>query len=387
MSFSFGSTAPATAAAPAFGAATAPTAGFGFGTQPAAAPAATTGFGFGTSTAAPTAFGTAAATAAPAATTGLGLGGLTGFGFGQTTQQPAATNAFGSTGGFAFGSSAPAAAQPAATPQPQQPPPQQQQQAQYANSIEARVTAIKNAYSPTSPDCRFQTVFYNKVEPNTIPQYVRPPVANVRLWEAAVKNNPDPTQLVPSLAVGFEDLRKRISEQDKAAAAFNATLASMSASLESMVHGHEASTASAMVQLQRVHAQQSHRLLQLVNRVECARSKDVLPRLPAELEFEHKLHVLERRITQPQPLSQKIAELAAMVKLMEAKSDGMSVPSATGSADVDSWLQPDDPSAQQLFQFMQTQRIALEHVTAMIKQDQRDLQTIQQITSQTNANI
>jgi nuclear pore complex protein Nup54 len=392
---SFGPSSSGFSAPAASGFAAPATGGFGFGAPAATgfgAPAAAaappaTGFGFGATT-----FGPAASTQQPAAT---GFG--TGFGFGAPQQQPAATG-FGlpaaTTGGFGgFGG------QPQPTQQQQQQAAQQQQQqqqqqaqfnAQYATSIEARVSAIKNSYSPASPDCRFQTVFYNKVEPNTIPQYVKPAIANARLWEAAVKNNPDPSALVPSLAVGFDDLRKRISEQDKAAAAFNATLASMSASLESMVHGHEASTASALVQLQRVHAQQSHRLLQLVNRVECGRSKEILPRLPQELEFDHKLQVLERKITQPQPMSLKIAELAAMVKLMEQKNDGSTMGQTAGgdaASSGASWLHPDDPAAQQLFNFLQTQRVALEHVTAMVKQDQRDLQTIQHVINQPHTNM
>lgn len=400
MSFSFGGfgstpAAPGPTPSPggfAFGSSQ-PTATTGFGTTttPATGTAPNNGFGFGT-------FGTnqpATSTGAnppPATQTGFGFG----FGSAPTTatQPPATTNTTNQpTTGFGFGLT-PTNTNTQPTAGTQQPPQQQQQfQAQYANSIEARFMAIKDAYSPSSPDCRFQTVFYNKVEPNTIGQYVRPPIANARLWEAAVKNNPDPSTLVPSLAVGFEDLRKRISEQDKAAAAFNATLASMSASLESMVHGHEASTALALVQLQRVHAQQSHRLLQLVNRVECARSKDILPRLPQELEFEHKLHVLERKITQPQPLSHKIAELSAMVKLLEHKNDSTTGNSLTPTlhssdgASVAAWLQSDEPSAKELFQFLQTQRIALEHVTAMVKGDQRDLQTIQQITTQANTSL
>lgn len=374
--FGFGTTSKGfgTAAAPATG-------GFGFGTAPAAAP--TTGFGSGFG-----AFGTQSNAGAPANNV------FGGFGFGQNTAAPAAapatTNLFGASApvGGAFGNAfgqQPTQQQRDALAQ-QQAAQQVAFQAQYAHSIEARVSAIQSAYSPQSPDCRFQTVFYNKVEPQTIAQYVKPAIANARLWDAAVKSNPDPSTLVPSLAIGFDDLRKRISEQDKAAAAFKTTLESMSKSLESMVHGHEASTASALVQLQRVHAQQSHRLLQLVNRVECARARD-LPRVPQELEYDHKLQVLERKISQPQPLADKIAELAAMVKLMEQKNEGATTASgalamedSTGGGAA--WLHPDDPSAQQLFTFLQTQRVALEYVTQMTKEDQRDLQTIQQVITQ-----
>ena len=405
--------APAAAAAPAAG-------GFGFGTPApaAAAPAATFGgFGGGFGAAAPAAggfgaapatggfgFGAPAAAAAPATTGGFGFGtapattgfgaaaapATGGFGFGGFGTQPAAAQP--SFGGFG--------AQPAAQPQPQQ---QQQVAAAAAatfpaHSIEARLLAIRSAYSASSPDCRFQTVFYNKVDSATVGQYVKPPHANSRLWEAAVKANPDPAALVPSLAVGFEDLKKRIHEQEKASAAFGTTLDAMSASLATMIHGHEASTAASLAQLQRTHAQQSHRLLQLVDRVECARARDVTPRLPEEMEFEHKLRVLERALKQPQPLQAKIQQLAQAVKQLEARgaaaaaAGGVSDDASGGAAaqannSSASWLLNDEAANEKLFHFLQTQRSALEHVTGLLKQDQRDLQTIQAVTQQAGVGI
>ena len=401
--FSFGAAAGAAptfgAAAPTFGAAAAPTFG--------AAAAAPT---FGAAAAAPT-FGAPAAAAAPTfgafgttsnAAGGFGFGTAApaagGFGFGAPAAAASSAaptfGAFGSTpaagttaaapsfGGF--GSFAPVAA-PATTtpfgvpvPAVQFPP----------HSIEARLLAIKAAYSASSPECRFQTVFYNKVDANTVQQYVKPPQANVRLWESAVKNNPDPSALVPSLAVGFEDLRKRVLEQEKASAAFGATLEAMGESLAGMIHGHEASTAASLAQLQRVHAQQSHRLLQLVDRVECARSRDVTPRLPEELEFEHKLLVLSRALSQPSPLHSKIAQLGQAVKQLEARGGagaGAEDAVTSSGASAAAWLLQDESANEKLFHFLQTQRSALEHVTAILKQDQRDLQTIAQVTQQANA--
>lgn len=249
------------------------------------------------------------------------------------------------------------------------------------------MAAIRAAYSPSSAECRFQTVFYNKVDSNTIAQYVKPAQANPRLWEAAVANNPDPTALVPSLAVGFEDLHKRVAEQEKAAAAFTATLEAMSSSLAAMVHGHEASTAASLAQLQRVHAQQSHRLLQLVNRVECARARDVAPRLPEELDYEHKLHVLERALTHPQPLSGKIQQLAGAVKQLESRGGADETGSSQATNATAAWLLNDEAANEKLFHFLKTQRQALEHVTSLLKQDQRDLQTIQQVTQQAHGNM
>lgn len=54
--------------------------------------------------------------------------------------------------------------------------------------------------------------------------YTKPPNADERLWQQAMHNNPDPKYLVPVLAVGFDDVKKRVDEQAKASAAHQAKL-------------------------------------------------------------------------------------------------------------------------------------------------------------------
>jgi hypothetical protein len=133
--------------------------------------------------------------------------------------------------------------------------------------------------------------------------------------------------------------------------------------------------------MQRVHAQHAHRLLRILNRVEAARAKDVTPRLPEEVEFEHKLQVVERALNQPpQPLFAQIQQLAAAVQQLEGREEAAAGAGGAASAlPSDSpWLLRDDQSAEKLFHFLKTQRDALEHVVTLLRQDQRDLATIAQ---------
>ncbi|KAI9027448.1 nucleoporin complex subunit 54-domain-containing protein [Phycomyces nitens] len=201
--FSFG--APATSApAPAafsFGGNAAlnkpPTLGFGASSTPASAPS-TNAFGFGAnstaaSAPAPFSFGN---TTAP--TSGIG-----GFSFG-------ASNTTAPTGGFSFG----------ANPQQQNASSfgQQQQQQQAVTAPQPEKTweelaILKAKWDPSSPLCGFKHYFYNQVPPNEIRLYVRPPNQDERLWEEAIRNNPDPSCMVPVLVVGFDDLLKRVNVQ------------------------------------------------------------------------------------------------------------------------------------------------------------------------------
>lgn len=61
-------------------------------------------------------------------------------------------------------------------------------------SIESRLQAIKSAWDPADPGCKFQTYFYNEVlPPNKASMYGRPPQGtDDRAWQKAVRENPDP---------------------------------------------------------------------------------------------------------------------------------------------------------------------------------------------------
>ena len=53
------------------------------------------------------------------------------------------------------------------------------------------------------------------VNPEEATLYQRPPEHDPTLWERAVLNNPDPKVFVPALAVGLEDVQKRVDQQSQ----------------------------------------------------------------------------------------------------------------------------------------------------------------------------
>ncbi|KAF8752275.1 Nucleoporin complex subunit 54 [Rhizoctonia solani] len=89
-----------------------------------------------------------------------------------------------------------------------------------------QVSVHLQAWSPASPDCRFQYYFYNLVEN---PQaYGRPANAtNEALWKRAISENPNPERLVPALAIGFDDLKKRTLSQQQENQSHMAALAQL----------------------------------------------------------------------------------------------------------------------------------------------------------------
>ncbi|KAL7006694.1 Nucleoporin nup57 [Cystobasidiomycetes sp. EMM_F5] len=96
-----------------------------------------------------------------------------------------------------------------------------QQHAQPQLSIEERITAVQNAWNPQSPSNRFVYYFYNlSSTPLTVPLTQLPIPQNVAasphltaLYKSAVLENPRPSDFVPALATGMDDLKRRVDAQ------------------------------------------------------------------------------------------------------------------------------------------------------------------------------
>lgn len=238
--------------------------------------------------------------------------------FGSTTQQPSQTGGlFGSAaqpqqqqgqqqGGGLFGNLGQSQAKPTgglfggsafgAQPQQQQQQPQQQQGGLFGSTfgqstnqvnqlqqsqaphqsmqqsvfgvkkemdIESRIKAVQNAWDTSSPDCRFKYFFYNVVEEGTANRYGRPAGANDDAkWAKALRDNPDPNSMVPVLAVGWADVKKRQQLQENLASVHQERIKEITAAL---AHTRQTSLSSS-IRLANLQARQSqlvHRLIHL----------------------------------------------------------------------------------------------------------------------------
>ncbi|KAI8991412.1 nucleoporin complex subunit 54-domain-containing protein [Mycotypha africana] len=94
---------------------------------------------------------------------------------------------------------------------------------------------LKSWWEP-SPHCRFRHYFYNVVTPEEVQRYQRPPDHDEAAWNQAQAANPDPTRMVPALAIGFEDIEKRMEEQKKLSEAHKAKLQEVKNILKRITH-------------------------------------------------------------------------------------------------------------------------------------------------------
>ncbi|ODO08713.1 hypothetical protein L198_00446 [Cryptococcus wingfieldii CBS 7118] len=177
----------------------------------------------------------------------------------QQPQQQQQSGLFGSTLG---------------APQQQQMGQSQMQQSQLGQSmfgvkkeqdIESRIRAVQNAWDSASPECRFKYFFYNVVEEGTASRYGRPANAtDDAQWAKALRDNPDPNSMVPVLAVGWSDVKKRQQMQENLAAVHQERTSEITAALS---HTRQTSLSSSirLANLQQRQSQLVHRLIHLAS--------------------------------------------------------------------------------------------------------------------------
>jgi prefoldin subunit 5 len=225
--------------------------------------------------------------------------------------------------------------------------------------IVARINDIARAYDRAHPDCKFQTVCYNRVPGSIRDKLVRPPHANEALWKQAVDQIPD-TDLAPCLVVGFQDLLARISEEHKALEHHAQNLTQVSERVDKLSTSQQECTAK----LARAEAQQRqlhHRVLALVNRLVMHRAQ-TLPMLSSEHEFLAKLRRLQQELNQPGLYMAKLQELQATLAHVSTGDEGVSM----DSENLNKFLQLVDLTRQYIVVLTQTLTMDTKDVESLV---------------------
>ncbi|KIJ64710.1 hypothetical protein HYDPIDRAFT_111286 [Hydnomerulius pinastri MD-312] len=300
--------------------------------------------------------------------------------FGSTTQSSGTGSLFGSTlappsSGFGSGSGSTLGA--SRSPMTVGSSQQQDPHSQFV-ALTQRIDAIAEAWNSNSPQCRFQHYFYNLVDPSQVSQYGRPPNAtNEALWQRAVRENPDPSCMVPVLALGFDALNVRVEAQSAQATAQQEKLKELKKRLQSLTATHNDTT---LARVHRALSQQthiSHRLLKLIQHlhllIPAVRSSSIRPEEEA---LRVALEDMEEDIRRPGGMSKmrgKLNELWALVGAVNAARErGRKV---GGDAGVE-WTVVDEEGLKQITQILSDQQAGLQHLTKILQRDLKDLGVI-----------
>ncbi|KAF9434897.1 hypothetical protein BGZ76_007241 [Entomortierella beljakovae] len=362
----------------------APAAGGLFGGMAQSAAPATGGL-FGAATSAPATGLFGAATSMAPATGGLfgakpAATGGSGFSFGAPAAAPAATSGgffgtapkpFGSTT-LGFGASTASTAGPAIPSFGASLASGQRQQYVIGNvkpeiPVWQSLLYIKNSWDPTHPNCQFKHFFYNFVHPDDVSKYGPPPNIDAYEWQQALIECPDRECMVPALAVGFEDLKKRMETQNDMTEMQRIKLDEIEVKMNEIMQFHLLQTATKVREFKRRHIQLAQRVLTLMKRVQILRNRGVPIRADEEM-LKVRLENALEQLRNPAHFRGKITELWAQIQIL--KDSKRLHPSANHGV-------TDEAQLEAIGKVLQDQQAGLQHVTAVLQQDMQDIEILQ----------
>ncbi|EIM87243.1 uncharacterized protein STEHIDRAFT_96293 [Stereum hirsutum FP-91666 SS1] len=257
---------------------------------------------------------------------------------------------------------------------------EQDAQSQFLN-LQQRIEAIVEAWNPQSPNNRFQHYFYNFVLPEEVQLYCRPANAtNEESWQKAVRENPDPSCLIPVLATSFDDLHARVQGQAERAAQHTKALTELQSRISQLSSAHALSTSPRLNKAIAAQTQLTHRLLKLVTHlhllIPALRSSAIRPEEEAlrgaleEMEGE----VLSRRgganaVGGMGRLVARLNEMWALVGALNALKSGNDEQGV-------SWAVVDEDGLSQIVQILAEEQAGLAHLTKILQKDMKDVAVI-----------
>ncbi|KAG9099528.1 hypothetical protein FS749_001084 [Ceratobasidium sp. UAMH 11750] len=241
-------------------------------------------------------------------------------------------------------------------------------------TLEQRIDGIVKAWDPASPTCRFQYYFYNLVDQ---PQnYGRPANAtNDALWKRAVSENPNPEHLVPALALGFDDLKKRVASQQTQSTAHLAALSALRTRLTDLTQKHAESHTTRLARATQQHTELARRVRQLARQLHMLIPSVRRSALGAdEDELRRRLGGLEEGAGMAR-MGARMNELWAAVGSVQALRERAR---REGAGSAVEWAVVDEEGLANIAQILKDQQNGLAHVTKILQDDLRALKIMQE---------
>jgi nuclear pore complex protein Nup54 len=164
-------------------------------------------------------------------------------------------------------------------------------------SIPNQLSTLKQKWDPSSPECIFQTYFYNRVGTDQAALYTKPPNQDQKKWDEAVTARPD-NSVVPVLAVGFPALKERRQLQEQQVLTYRARMHEIVGKISELQKAHDLTTAPKIDSARDKLITLSHRTLRLAAKVQVLKSRGYALR-PEEEVLKERLVRLERELKDP----------------------------------------------------------------------------------------
>ncbi|KAI8328704.1 nucleoporin complex subunit 54-domain-containing protein [Choanephora cucurbitarum] len=380
-------------------ASSAPTTGLSFGAPTSTAP--TTGFSFGNTT---------LTSAAPNTSTAGGLFGstnntaTTGFGgFGATANKPAfgtntttpslfgnkpagTTSFFGGNGAaVGFGNQPQGVDQQRAQQvfqlmsqleQLERTKLQPSKEGYKPDNVWNALAKLKSWWDPADPKCRFKHYFYNVVPADQVHLYQKPADHDQAAWDAAQAANPDPKTMVPALAIGFDDIKKRMDQQQRLSEAHNAKLDEIQILLKEIQRKSQLETTKKIEEYKRRHMQTAQRLVTLLKYAQVLRNKG-LSITPDEEHMRSRLEDIQDQLQRSEQFHGKLSQLWAQLQLI--KESGRKYGKIDG---VDEWDAVSEEKMASITKILDEQNNGVQHIIQALETDTAEIDQLHKGWSQ-----
>ncbi|KAI9475965.1 MAG: nucleoporin complex subunit 54-domain-containing protein [Benjaminiella poitrasii] len=229
---------------------------------------------------------------------------------------------------------------------------------------------LKSWWDPKSPHCRFKHYFYNVVSPQEIQLYQKPADHDETAWNAAMAANPDPKTMVPALAIGFDDVRKRMEEQYKMNEAHNAKLAEIKRILNEIQKKSQLETPVKLEEYKRRHMQTTQRVIKFLKYAQVLRNKG-LSITPDEEMMRARLEDIQEQLQRSDQFRSKLSQLWAQLQLI--KESGRKY----GKIDrIDEWDAVSEENMNGITKILQEQNNGVEHIIEVLETDAKEIDNL-----------
>ncbi|ORZ12727.1 nucleoporin complex subunit 54-domain-containing protein [Absidia repens] len=231
---------------------------------------------------------------------------------------------------------------------------------------------MKSWWDPESPTCKFKTYFYNTVPAQEVHLYQRPPNQDQKAWDDAQKKNPDPTCMVPTLAIGFSDIDKRMEAQNLLSQAHKAKLQEINDKVKKLQETTLLENANKLMEAKRQYMEITQRVIRFLKHTQVLRQKG-LSITPEEEMMRTRFESIQDQLQQSEQFHGTLSQMWAQLQLI--KESGRKYGSVDG---VYEWDSVSPSHVEEITKILDEQQRGIQHTIDVLQRDAKDAQSLQQ---------
>ncbi|CAO3625218.1 unnamed protein product [Cunninghamella echinulata] len=231
---------------------------------------------------------------------------------------------------------------------------------------------MKSWWDPQSPNCKFKTYFYNMVAPQEVHLYQRPPNQDQKAWDDAQKRNPDPSCMVPVLAVGFTDIEKRMEVQKLTSEAHKAKLAELDQRMKKIQLSNIQENAMRLMEAKRQYMELTQRVIKFLKHTQVLRHKGLSITHEEEV-MRTSFETIQDQLQRSEQIRGTFSQMWAQLQLI--KESGRKYGSIDG---VDEWDSVSSSHVEEITKILNEQQRGIQHIIDVVQKDLKQVDTIQQ---------